>query len=61
MYGEVLWKLFGEQCVHKRKQKINQPHSDLEFERAEEKEADEPVSVEGFGCTTLIDFVILED
>ena len=28
---EVLWKLFGEQCVHKRKQKINQPYSDLEF------------------------------
>ena len=44
---EVLWKLFGEQCVHKRKQKINQPYSDLEFQRAEEKEADKPISVEG--------------
>ena len=26
---------------------INQPYSDLEFQRAEEKEADKPISVEG--------------
>ena len=39
---EVVWRAMCPQ----KKIAINQPCSDLEFQRAEEKEADEPISVE---------------